>query len=55
MDQYQGEQVPEGKKSIAFTMEIVPREKTLTAEEINQITKKVLKNLSDKLNGQLRS
>jgi phenylalanyl-tRNA synthetase beta chain len=55
MDQYQGEQVPEGKKSIAFTMEIVPREKTLTAEEINQITKNVLKNLSDKLNGQLRS
>ncbi|MGI6722421.1 MAG: phenylalanine--tRNA ligase subunit beta [Anaerovoracaceae bacterium] len=53
-DIYRGEQVEDGKKSVAFTLTYRDREKTLTDEEVVPVHEKVLGALKDEFNATLR-
>jgi phenylalanyl-tRNA synthetase beta chain len=53
-DIYQGAQVEKGKKSMAFNLLFLSNERTLSVEEVDELTSKILKNLSDKLGAELR-
>ena len=51
---YEGEGVPEDRKSLAFSVTYQSAEKTLTDEEVARAQSEILKNLSDELNAELR-
>jgi len=53
-DIYRGTGVPEGKKSMAFSMELRADDRTLTDSDSEQVVSKVLKALSEKLGAVLR-
>ena len=53
-DVYRGQQVEEGKKSVAFSLVYRDKDKTLTDEEVTEVHSKVLDALKDKLNAVLR-
>ena len=53
-DVYQGNQVAKDKKSMAFNLIFVSDERTLNVEEIESAIRKILKNLKEKLNAELR-
>ena len=46
-DIYEGTQIPEGKKSVAFNLTLRSAEATLTDEQIETVMNKVIKKLSD--------
>ena len=54
-DVYEGKQIGEDKKSMAFTVRFVPAEEEFTGEAIDGYVKKILKNLKAKLDVELRS
>ncbi len=54
-DIYTGEQIGSDKKSIAFTLEFLHPERTLTSQEVDEEVDKILNNLKDKLHGELRA
>ncbi len=54
-DIYKGDKVEEGYKSVAFALEFRGIENTLTDAEINDKMDKILKNLKEKLDIELRS
>lgn len=54
-DVYQGEKVPQDKKSIALTLTFQDNTKTLSTEEIDQLVSKVIKSIALDLHGELRS
>ena len=53
-DLYQGEHLPEGKKSITLSFEFISKEKTLTDAEINKSVDGILEVLKTKLDAHLR-
>ncbi len=53
-DIYQGAQIGEGKKSMAFNLIFVADDRTLNIEEVDNIIKKILKSLSYQLGAELR-
>ncbi len=53
-DIYQGAQIGEGKKSMAFNLIFVAEDRTLNVEEIDQTIKNILVALKDKLGAELR-
>ena len=53
-DVYKGEQIEKGYKSVAYSILFRSNEKTLTDEEVNSPMKKILKELEEKLQAQLR-
>ena len=53
-DVYKGKQVPEGKKSMAYSVVFRAEEKTLTDEDVNPVVDSILKALSDQLGVTLR-
>lgn len=53
-DVYEGSQIPEGKKSVAYAVSFRASDRSLTNEEINKIFTKIIKDLEYKLNAQLR-
>ena len=54
-DVYEGEKCPEGKKSVAIEVLIQPKEKTLTEEEIESLSRRVI-GIANKVAGaELRS
>jgi len=53
-DYYEGKQIPDGKKSLAYSLVYRTDERTLTEEDINPIHEKVIANLRDKLGAVLR-
>lgn len=53
-DVYEGEQIPENKKSVAYSAVFRAPDRSLTGEEVQEVFDKVLKNLEKKLNAQLR-
>ena len=53
-DIYEGENIENGKKSIAFNVEIVPKLKTLTSLEIDDISNEIINVIREKLSGVLR-
>ena len=55
IDEYRGKQVPDGKKSITFRIEIGSLQKTLTASEIESCANAVIKHLNKTLGSVLRS
>lgn len=55
VDQYQGEQIEKGKKSLSFKMTLLDENKTLTAKNAEKVARKVLDNLENDLSAKLRS
>ncbi len=53
-DIYEGDQIEEGYKSIAYSLTFRAKDKTLTDEQISSSMNKILKNLEEKLNATLR-
>ena len=54
-DVYKGAQIEEGRKSIAYSITYRSKEKTLTDEDVAKVHEKILSELSEKLNANLRS
>ncbi len=54
-DIYEGEQIPEDKKSMAFTIEFTPKEEAFNAESVDGFVNKILKNLKKQMDIDLRS
>jgi len=54
-DVYAGEQVSEGKKSLAYRITFQSPTHTLTDEEVNNVQGKILDRLSSELGASLRS
>jgi len=54
-DLYQGNGVPEGKKSLAIAVTIQPRDRTLTDREIEEIAQKIVNAVTKATGGVLRS
>lgn len=53
-DVYEGEGVGEGKKSVAIQVTLQPFDKTMTDEEIEQVSSKVVGSVQKATNGELR-
>ena len=53
-DIYRGEQIGEGKKSMAFKIRFESEEKALAPEEVDRFVKKILGNLKFKLGAEIR-
>lgn len=54
-DVYIGDQIPEGKKSVAYSIVYRSYERTLKDEEINKVQNSIIANLEDVFNAELRS
>ncbi len=53
-DAFQGGNLPEGKKSIAFSVTLQPRERTLTDAEIEAVSAKIVAAINKATGGELR-
>jgi len=53
-DVYAGKGIEEGKKSLAITLTLQPMEATLTEEQIEALSQKVIQNVEKKVGGSLR-
>lgn len=53
-DLYEGPNMPEGKKSLAITVTLQPRDRTLTEEDIELVSNKVISNIEKATGGTLR-
>jgi phenylalanyl-tRNA synthetase beta chain len=53
-DVYKGKQVPEGMKSVAYSITFRAEDRTLTDEEVNKTMNKILDGLKTNLDAQLR-
>lgn len=53
-DVYEGKQVGEGKKSVAYSITFRSADRTLTDDDVNPVTEKILAELENKLGAQLR-
>jgi phenylalanyl-tRNA synthetase beta subunit len=53
-DVYSGTGIPEGKKSVAISVTLQPREKTLTDTEIESVMQKIIAEVSKKTGATLR-
>ena len=47
--------MPEGKKSIAINVTIQSMTKTLSEKDINQVSQKIINNVTNKTGGTIRS
>ena len=54
-DLYEGENLPEGKKSVAITVVFQPTEQTFTDKDIENLMNKVIVEVTKKTGGELRS
>ena len=54
-DVYQGENIGDGKKSIAFNVILEPKDKTLSDADIEQISKKIISAVQESTGAILRS
>jgi phenylalanyl-tRNA synthetase beta chain len=53
-DEYVGQGIPEGKKSLAIAVTLQPKRKTLTDEELEAISEKIINKIIKDTDGQLR-
>lgn len=53
-DVYKGKQIPDGMKSVAYSITFRGQDRTLTDDEVNAVMQKILDGLKDKLGAQLR-
>ena len=54
-DVYQGDNISSGKKSIAFSVTLEPKDKTLSEKDIDQISKMIISTVQDATGANLRS
>jgi phenylalanyl-tRNA synthetase beta chain len=54
-DVYQGDNIPAGKKSLAFRLSFISPERTLHDDEVNALKDKIISTVSEKFSAQLRS
>jgi phenylalanyl-tRNA synthetase beta chain len=54
-DVYEGERIPQGKRSLAYQLRFCAPDRTLTDDEINQLVNKIVGDLRAKLGVELRS
>ena len=54
-DVYEGKQIADDKKSMAFSVLFTPKEEEFGANTVDKFVKKILKTLNKKLNIELRS
>jgi len=54
-DIFEGEKVPAGKKSLAFSLDVMSRQKTLTDPEIEAVVRRVVGVLEREFGAELRS
>jgi phenylalanyl-tRNA synthetase beta chain len=54
-DVFRGEQIGEGKKSLAYSLSYQAPDRTLTDEEASKIRKRIVKRLDSELDAKLRS
>ena len=54
-DVYQGDNIDSGKKSIAFSVTLEPKDKTLSENDIEQISKKIISEVQESTGATLRS
>jgi len=54
-DMYKGKPLPEGKKSLAYSITYRSNEKTLTFDEVNELHQEILKKLEEKTGAVFRS
>lgn len=54
-DVYEGEQIPDDKKSMAFTVEFTPKEEAFDTETVDRFVNKILKNLKREMDIDLRA
>ena len=54
-DVYEGAQIPADKRSMAFTVQFVPGEEAFEQDSVDRFVKKILKNLKNQLDIDLRS
>ena len=54
-DLYEGSNIPNGKKSLAFKVVIQSNNKALTDNDINGVSNKIIKIIEDKTDSKLRS
>jgi len=54
-DVYQGENIDSGKKSIAFSVTLEPKDKTLGENDIDQMSKKIISTVQESTGATLRS
>src|SRR5262249_10472550 len=54
-DVYRGEQIGQGKKSIAFAVTFQSRDKTLTDEEAGELRNRIVERLRDAFGAELRA
>ena len=54
-DEYRGDQVAEGKKSLAFAVRLRPHDKTLKGAEIDEIRARAIKAVASAVGGELRA
>lgn len=54
VDEYRGEQIDSGKKSLAFQITLADESATLTSEEVQEVIDQVLNRVNSKLGGTLR-
>lgn len=55
VDEYRGKQIPKDKKSVTIRLTIASDEKTLTSQDIESAADQVMKKLSKKIGGELRT
>ena len=53
-DAYGGRGIPEGKKSLAISVTLQPKKRTLTAPEIEQVAAKIVAQVKKATGGELR-
>jgi len=53
-DLYKGDQIPAGKKSCAFSLEFISLQRTLTDEEIDKTTRRIVEYVKRALGAELR-
>ena len=54
-DVYEGEQIPTGKKSVAFSIIYRSYDKTLRDEDVNKVHDKIVKEVEETFKANLRS
>lgn len=54
-DVYEGGQIPQDKRSMAFTIDFTPKDQAFEADSVDNFIKKILKNLKNQLDIDLRS
>ena len=54
-DVYQGDNIESGKKSIAFNVTLEPKDKTLSDNEIEEVSKKIISKVEKTTGATLRS